>query len=267
MFCSKCGAEMKPTDAFCLKCGTENRPAAPAQPFRGTIPASPNPAQPAQNPAPAAAYPAQNAASPAPNSAYRAAPAYPNPAPVPGYSTYPAAPAEKKKKKALPIILSAAVLALILTAILIGRCFGPKAAARRFMRAYSTMRAKKIVNLLPKDMIEKIEDYKDVDIDDYIDELEDELEDFDDELKDEFGDNYRISFKILDTEKIDGKDFRNLKEECEDYYGLDEDRITAAKTVYGLLKFKGSEGREYETNELTVVKYKGKWYVIEGIYF
>lgn len=221
MFCEKCGAEMKPTDAFCLKCG------------------APNPAS--AQPTPAAA-------------------------PAPGYAPMPAAPAapeEKKSKKTLFTIIGAAAVAALLLLIIVCRCTGPNAAARRYMRAYSNLRAKKIVKMLPKDYIEGVEDIRDCDRDDLIDDLEDEFDDFKDELEDEYGDNYRWTYEILKSKKIDGKRFRQLKHYYEEYYDMDGDRITAAKTVYVLNKYKGSKDLDYDVDGLTLIKYKGKWYVMD----
>lgn len=244
MFCAKCGAEIKPTDAFCLKCGAENklRQATPAQPI--------------QNPAPTAPRPTQYTAPAAPNPVNRsmpAAPSYPNMAPVPGNTPAPAAPAEKKDKKKLFIILGAAALALILMITLFARCFGPKAVVRRAMNGLIHQNAKKIIRTLPEEIVDEWELDSDY--------FEDEFEEMEEEYEDDYGENYRISFEILGTQKIDGKEFRNLKDHLEDFYRMDSDRITAAKTVFVLIKIKGSEGRNFRVWSYSVVKYQGKWYM------
>lgn len=244
MFCAKCGAEMKPTDAFCLKCGTENknRQAVLAQPIQNPVPVSPRPAQ--------------YAAPVAPSAVYRSEP------PV---QPYPAsASVEKKEKKKWPIVLGA-ILGSLLLIILVSRCFGPKAAVRRYLRAYKNQNAGKVVRLAPKEVLEYYDDKRDIDYDDLVEMLEDRFEISYESREKHYGDNYRVKYEVVGVDNVDGKEARELRDRYEESYDMDGDRIGGIKTVYVLVKISGSEKTTYNVSTFTAINYKGKWYVMDTI--
>lgn len=96
-------------------------------------------------------------------------------------------------------------------------------------------------------------------MDEYIDQ-----EDMDEMLKsleDKYGKNIKISYKILDKEKIDKDDLKSVKEKISKYYDKDVKvsqgyKVTVKSTV------KGKDDSETDTDTMKVYKIDGKWYLL-----
>ncbi|MCL2678467.1 MAG: hypothetical protein FWE85_05385, partial [Clostridiales bacterium] len=93
------------------------------------------------------------------------------------------------------------------------------------------------------------------------------------ELKDEYGSNYKVTTKVLSSEKLSNKERDDLLDGCEYFIkqGLkisDPDsilKLSKIKKVYKVeveVTIKGKKGSETETGTLYVAKVSGKWKVI-----
>lgn len=93
------------------------------------------------------------------------------------------------------------------------------------------------------------------------DDIEYALEDMLFDLEWDYGENIKITCKIVDEEKWDKYDTEDFAEYLENYYDMDADKITEIWTVECDVTIKGSEDKETDEMEFTVIKYKGKWYL------
>lgn len=120
----------------------------------------------------------------------------------------------------------------------------------------------KITDLAPEEYWDYLEEEYDVDIDDILDEAEDSFDDMMDTYEDEYGDNIRVSYKVEDKKKLSDKKLEGIAEALADEYDLDEDDFTEAYELDVEMTIKGSEDDDDQNAEITVIKYKGKWYAI-----
>jgi len=123
-------------------------------------------------------------------------------------------------------------------------------------------KVEKIKDMAPAEYWEYMEDEYDMDIDDVIDEAEEEFDDMIDSLEDEYGDNIRVSYKVEKKKKLSDKKLEGIAEALADAYDLDEGDFTEAYELDLEMTIKGSEDDDSDDNEMTVIKYKGKWYAI-----
>lgn len=123
-------------------------------------------------------------------------------------------------------------------------------------------KVEKIKQMAPADYWEYMEDEYDMDVDDMIEEAEEGLEDTLDYLEEEYGENIRVSYKVTKKKKLSDKKLEGIAEALADAYDLDEDKFTEAYELDVEMTIKGSEDDDEDENELTVIKYKGKWYAI-----
>lgn len=120
----------------------------------------------------------------------------------------------------------------------------------------------KIKDLAPAEYWEYMEDEYGMDVDEVIEEAEEALEDTLESLEDEYGENVRVSYKVTKKKKLSDKKLEGIAEALADTYDLDEDKFTEAYELDVEMTIKGSEDDDENEDELTVIKYKGKWYII-----
>ena len=163
-------------------------------------------------------------------------------------------------KKALIAIIAAAAAVVVVVVVLFTTVFNSNAAAKRavksYLKAISNRNATKIVDMLyPKPVLEDMEDEWDTDKDDLIDGFEDSFEDLDDE----YGDDWKVKdIKIKKVKDLKDDDFEDLQEDYEDDYDM---KITDAKEVKVEFKVEGDDDDDKMAGTITVIKYKGKWYI------
>ena len=119
-----------------------------------------------------------------------------------------------------------------------------------------------IKNLAPAEYWEYLEEEYDIEIDDIIDEAEDSFDDMMDYFEDEYGKNIRVTYKVVDKKKLSDKKIEGIAEALADKYDLDEDKFTDGYELEVEMTIKGSEDDDTDETEITVIKYKGKWYAI-----
>ena len=120
----------------------------------------------------------------------------------------------------------------------------------------------KIKDMAPAEYWEYMEDEYDLDIDEMIEEAEENADDMMDFYEEEYGDNIRVSYKITKKKELSDKKLEGIAEALADAYDLDEDKFTSAYELDVEMTIKGSEDDDEEENEMTVIKYAGKWYAI-----
>lgn len=101
--------------------------------------------------------------------------------------------------------------------------------------------------------------YEYVDEDDYMDSM---LED----LEYSYGDGIKMSYKILDKEKMDSRDLIDMEDRIESYYD-EKVNVKAGYTLNVRMKVKGSEDSDQDEIELDVIKIGSKWYLMDSNIF
>ena len=159
--------------------------------------------------------------------------------------------------KNVPVIGAAVVVVLVLFLLFGGR--GPEKTAKQFMKAVVRGNAKKIVKLMPKDVVKETLEETDMTKKELIEELDESLEYFSEYLED-----YKFSYEVDDVDDIKGEELKELKEDLKEM-GVSKKKVKKAKEVEVemTVREKGASKDEEETNSLTiiVVKIGRNWYV------
>lgn len=151
-------------------------------------------------------------------------------------------------------IIGGAVAALLVVILLIVALAGGgyKKPIDNFIKGMEKGNAKTMLKAFPDVMKEDLEDYL----------TDDELEDMKADLEDEFGKNIKITYKVLDKEKIDKDDLKEVQEDLEDQY---EDakkskvKVTAGYKLSIKMSIKGKDDKDSQTITMKVYKIGGKW--------
>lgn len=163
--------------------------------------------------------------------------------------------------KTLGVVAAVVVVLIVIIALLAGG--GYKGAINTYIDYALEGKYKKLEKLAPKDYWNYLEDeIDDFDMDDLLDEAEDFSEATVEYFEDEYGDNYKVSYKIEDKKKLSDKKLEGIAEAMADAYDLDEDKFTDGYELELEVTVKGSEDDDDDEMDLTVIKYKGKWYPI-----
>jgi len=117
--------------------------------------------------------------------------------------------------------------------------------------------ADKMMKAFPEEVVEELEDSDYFDLDD----IEDMLDELVDELEDEYGKRVKFSYKVEEKDSLSEKKLDALKDELKDSYGISKKDVKDAMTLELEMTIKGSEDKDSEDMEMTVVKIGGKWYL------
>ena len=153
---------------------------------------------------------------------------------------------DKPKAIKLGSIAAAVVVAIIAIIVAISLIFpGPEAVVKKALNAAIDGNAKAYVNLLPPFFFEDEDDKEDM-----IELYETVFEDMED-----------MEFEIKKVSKMSSSDKKEIKEgleEMEDYLDdFDADDVTDFKVV----KVRIDDGDDKSTRDMSVIKYKGRWYL------
>ena len=223
MFCGKCGTQNPDTAAFCKSCGT--RLNSQVKPAAKTVTKTTARTQ------------------------------------MQPQTEHPAPKHKRRQDKKIGLIAVAAVIAvvLVLTIVLFGgRSY--KATVKQFFNATFDVDGKAIVKLIPDDLVDYVLDesgYDEDELDEMIADIEDEFEDQIASIKRYLGDDWDVSYKIISTEDIKGKDLKDLKEDYKDI-GV---KISAAKDVEMELTIKAGETENSNTITISLIKVGRSWYL------
>lgn len=119
-----------------------------------------------------------------------------------------------------------------------------------------------IKKMAPADYWEWYEDEYDEDVNDIIEEYEEDVEDMLEYLEDEYGKNFRVTYKVTKKKALSDKKLEGIAEALADKYDLDEKKFTAGYDLELEVSIKGSEDDEEDEVDMSVIKYKGNWYLI-----
>lgn len=98
-----------------------------------------------------------------------------------------------------------------------------------------------------------------MEMDEYVDQ--EDMDDMLESLEEEYGKNIKISYKILDKEKIEKDDLEDVQEKIEKYYDA-KVKVSAGYKVTVKSTVKGKEDSETDTDTMSVYKIDGKWYLL-----
>lgn len=119
---------------------------------------------------------------------------------------------------------------------------------------YKTM-MKAYPKFMKEQFDEQVEDYYDGEVDELMEMLTDDM-------KEEYGKKVKLSYKVTDKEKLDKDEVKDLQESFKWRY----DEKVKIKEAYVLeleMKIKGSEGKDEEDVEMTVIKIGSDWYLTQ----
>lgn len=96
-------------------------------------------------------------------------------------------------------------------------------------------------------------------ISDYVDQ--DDMDEMLESLEKEYGKNIKISYKVLDKEKIEKDNLEKVQKKIENYYD-EKVKVTAGYKVEVKSTIKGKDDSETDTSTMKVYKIDGKWYLL-----
>ena len=154
-------------------------------------------------------------------------------------------------------VAAVAVIVLVLGILLFGgRSY--KSTVKQYINATFDGNAKKIVQLIPKKVVNTaIDDYFD-DRDELIEEMDESLEYALDWFDTLYGEDWRVSYKIIDADDITGKSLKSVKDEYEDEYDV---KVTAAMKVEVELTIKYDGDETTQTMNIRLIKVGSSWYI------
>lgn len=159
---------------------------------------------------------------------------------------------EKNKKTYALIggIAAAVVIVLILIIALMSSANSYKKPLDNLFAGIQKANSKTFLKAFPEVMRDDMEDSFDND------DLEELLESFEDEV----GKNVKISYKVLDKEKIDKDDLEDLQDSLEDEYGSKKTKITKGYKLTIKITIKGKDDSDTSPSmDINVYKIGGKW--------
>lgn len=248
-FCSNCGAQLGENVAFCQNCGT------PVAQDTNPQPQSYSPQPQNVNP-----QPQQQNFNSYPNYPPQAPQAPQAPQGYPGGGYYP--PKKKPSKGLLlGIGIGAVALIVILIILLTSGGGGYKGVVDKYFDSISAGKVKIMLSCFPPEFQDSMDDYM-------IEEAESYMEMID-----------SVKYKITDSERLEEDDIEDLEDDYSYYGDIDiqdayllEIDVTV-KMDYSAMDDEYSEYYEdmddemEESIEITVVKLKGKWYLIDDSMF
>ena len=126
-----------------------------------------------------------------------------------------------------------------------------------------TGKGKYIYKTIP-DCILDSDNLEDMNKKEIIEELDDVLKDDLDSLEDYCGDDVKISYKILDKEKIDKDDLKDIEEELED--DLDcKVKVSKGYEVTIKTTIKGDDEKKSNSSTINVYKIDGEWVLLDTL--
>lgn len=162
--------------------------------------------------------------------------------------------AEKKNNTKLYAIIGGIAGAVVLLIIILAIVFGSsyKKPIDYMFKGLEKANSKTFIKAFPKVMKDNIEDKYD----------DDELNDLMETFEKEVGEKVKITYKILDKEKIDKDDLEDVQDSLEDTYDdakKSEIKVTAGYKVTVKITVKGKDDKESNSTTIYVYKIGGKW--------
>lgn len=160
-------------------------------------------------------------------------------------------PNNTKKIAIIAGIAVAAILVIILLISLLGS--GYKTPLNNYFKGIEKAKSETYLKAYPEFVREEMEDTYD---DEY---LEKRVETF----EKEYGDKIKISYKVLDKEKLDKDDLEDIQDELEDDYDEDDVKVSTGYEVAVKITVKGSDDKESYYSSFYICKVNGKWCMVD----
>lgn len=154
--------------------------------------------------------------------------------------------------------IAAAVVLLLIIIVALFSGGGYKKPIDNMIKGMQNCNAKTYLKAYPEVMREDYEDYV------TNKSLRSMLESF----EDDYGKNIKISYKILDKEKIEKKDLTKVQEDLEDEYPdakKNKIKVTAGYKLTVKMTIKGKDDKDTDTTTIKVYKVGGKWCMISSV--
>lgn len=159
-------------------------------------------------------------------------------------------------KKFLPAIAAVIVLIFIVGALANS---GYKGTVKKIFKSLENANEKTLISCV-SDF--ELDWYYDGDKAERKDDVKDKLEDRKDYLEEYYGKNFKIKYKIIESEKLSDDDFEEYLEYLEDYTDYSTKKIKAVRDVEVEVTIKGSEDEDTEEYSLRLIKEGGKWKIL-----
>lgn len=167
-----------------------------------------------------------------------------------------------KGDKKLLAIVAGALVAIILLCVICPIAFpGPKSAVKNYIKGNFNGDWKAYVKCQPDEVWEYMEEEYDLDMDEREEQFEENWDDRIDDLEDEYGRNVKVTYKIVDKDKMDEDDLDDIRDNYKDRYDIAKRDITAGYELDVEVTIKGREDEDTEDATFNVYKLGGKWYV------
>lgn len=170
-----------------------------------------------------------------------------------------ASPNDKNRKVGMIAVGVAVVIVIgLVIALFGGRSY--KATVKKYVNASFEPDAKAIMKLFPKKMLDyamEEEGYDDDDLDALIDEGNDALQSQIDYIEEYLGKDWKLSYEIVSTENIKGRELKELKDGYKDM----DIKVSAAKSVEVEFTVKAGETENSNSMNISLIKVGRSWYL------
>lgn len=156
----------------------------------------------------------------------------------------------------------AVVIIIVLAATLLGG--GYQKPLKNAQSAIKSEKADKFVKAYPEELVEAFDDYyDDTDDKDFVEYVENDIEGTIDYAEDEYGKDCKISFKVVDTIKLNDDELDDVSKKIEKATDEDIDVKKGYKVVYKVT-IDGKKEKVESFDTCTIVKAFGKWVFYSG---
>ena len=133
-------------------------------------------------------------------------------------------------------------------------------AVELFVDVFYKGKTDKIKKVFPKAMIEYAAEDEGVTEQDIYDMFIEQADSVVEAAEARFGEDYKVTYKITDSEKVGKSDLKDIKEFLSEN-GVDEDDVTEAYAITIELKIKGEDDENSNEIKTNAIKIDGNWYI------
>lgn len=180
-------------------------------------------------------------------------------------------PASKKKSNKKLIAILASVLAVVVAGvILIIALAGGNSYEDIFdnmVDAVINGEFEKMEELLPPDVLKKVEEKEGQTFEEMLEQNEEKLEVYSEYIRgkfeDRYGDDFKLEYEIIEANEVSESKLKKIAAALEKEYGVDADDVEDVRDLKIETTVTGSKKEETNTSGFSVVKYDGSWYPLQ----